>query len=168
MGKFRKILPIILALRQVQTATTRKYWVHPIIKKRGEHVKLDRMYRDFPTKFFEYTRMSPPIFAKLLRLVDPYVRKKDTPYRDAIPPRIRLYVTLRYLATGDYIRTIATNFSLGKTTVWEILTECLPAVWIALKKDYVTLVVVVSVAYQPPSFRNDDASPALPDSNPNI
>ncbi|CAG7732740.1 unnamed protein product, partial [Allacma fusca] len=38
--------------------------------------------------------MSPPIFAKLLNLVEPHIRKKDTPYRESIPPRIRLYVTL--------------------------------------------------------------------------
>ncbi|CAG7831877.1 unnamed protein product, partial [Allacma fusca] len=81
--------------------------------------------------------MSLQIFAKLLNLVEPHIHKKNTPYGEPNPARMPLYVTLTYLATGVNIRTIATNFSLGKTTVWEILTECLPALGAALKNDYV-------------------------------
>ena len=52
----------------------RSEWVHPLNQERnqvGEHLKVDRMYEEFPEKFFEYTRMSPQLFNKLLELVGP-------------------------------------------------------------------------------------------------
>ncbi|CAG7709945.1 unnamed protein product, partial [Allacma fusca] len=54
----------------------------------------------------------------------------------SVPAKTRLYITLRYLATGDHLRTIATNFSMGTSTVWTIVHECLPAIYNALHGEY--------------------------------
>jgi len=41
------------------------------------------------------------------------------------------------LATGDNLRTIALNFSVGVSTVWDILDEGVQIIWKALKREYV-------------------------------
>jgi len=118
----------------------RKYWVHPLNKNRsidGEHVKLDDMFQNYPDRFSAYTRMTPKTFTKLLSLVGSSLMKQDTKWREAVAVRIRLYVILRYLATGDNIRTISTSFSLGYATVWKILHHDLSVIWKTLKGTYV-------------------------------
>jgi hypothetical protein len=61
--------------------------------------------------------MTPAQFDAVLRMIETDIMKKDTTYRIAIPPRQRLIVALRYLATGDSFQTIATSFSMGRSTV---------------------------------------------------
>ena len=50
---------------------------------------------------FNYLRMDAETFDSLLHLVGPFIQKKSTNMREAIPAGMKLAVTLRYLATGD-------------------------------------------------------------------
>ena len=50
--------------------------------------------------------MNAHSFNELLCMVKPFISKKDTVMREAIPPGERLALTLRYLATGLYKYTI--------------------------------------------------------------
>lgn len=61
----------------------------------GEHLKIEEMYKKYPDKFFEYTRMTPSFFDKLFGLVGPALAKNDTNFRNCIPAKTRLYVILR-------------------------------------------------------------------------
>lgn len=95
----KKLLRLILLRNIIQKKQKRRYWVHPLNENRqrdGEHKKIDKMYRDHPNKFFEYTRMNPQLFDKLLAMVEPYIKKENLKFRNCIPARIRLYVTLRF------------------------------------------------------------------------
>ena len=98
LQKKQKTLRTMILYRVFATKKTRTQWVHPLNEARpwsGEHLKIDRMYREFPDKFFQYTRMSPQLFDKLLAMIEPDIKKKHTNWRETIPPRVRLYVTLR-------------------------------------------------------------------------
>ena len=44
--------------------------------------------------------MDEPTYLDLLRVVTPFIAKKDTVMREAITPHEKLTATLRYLATG--------------------------------------------------------------------
>ena len=99
LQQLRIIQAVILYRVIAKQRNQRELWVHPLNADRalsGEHLKVDRMYSEFPVKFFEYTRLSPQQFDSLLELVGPEITKQDTTYRLAIPARVRLYVTLRY------------------------------------------------------------------------
>ncbi|KAJ8952672.1 hypothetical protein NQ318_020987 [Aromia moschata] len=53
------------------------------------------------SSFRNFVRLTQSDFEEILCLVAPKISKENTNYRAAIPPSIRLAVTLRYLATSD-------------------------------------------------------------------
>jgi hypothetical protein len=150
---------VLLALRQ-RLKRKRRYWVHPLNLLRpslGEHIKLELMYSKHPVQFFEYTRLQPSQFDHVLNSIEGLITRGHSNFRDSIQPRVILFVTLRsvfadydistwrqviiycflfrYLGTGDSIRTIATSFSLGRSTVWKIIRETTRHMWTALSRD---------------------------------
>ena len=75
----------------------KRYWVHPIFKERGKEGELRALpliLKD-EKKCIRYFRMTKTTFESLLELCRPYLLKKDTNFRKAIPPIERLTVTLR-------------------------------------------------------------------------
>ena len=88
----------MILYRVFASKKARSEWVHPLNQARatsGEHLKIDRMYQEFPDKCFQYTRMSPAFFDKLLSVIEPSIQKQDSNFHEAIPLRVRLYVTFR-------------------------------------------------------------------------
>lgn len=72
-------------------------WVREMFLERpgaGEHNLIPTLGRD-NEQFFGYFRMDPATFDALLNLLEESIRKKDTNWRRAIPPRDRLAITLR-------------------------------------------------------------------------
>lgn len=53
--------------------------------------------------FKEYLQLEPAMFDEVMGRVWPHVEKTHTWYRDPLPPRLKLAVTLHYLATGNSI-----------------------------------------------------------------
>ena len=53
--------------------------------------------------------MDHDTFTHLLTAVTPLIEKKDTQFRDAIPPKERLTSTLRFLATGDSFEDLGSS-----------------------------------------------------------
>ncbi len=54
-----------------------------------------------PAVFKNFDRVEPAIFRELLNRLGLAISKKDTFYRKALHPGLRLAITLRFLATGD-------------------------------------------------------------------
>ena len=84
---------LLLSLQQKE----RKYWVHPVNKLReieGDQVRLDRKYKYYPDRFKKALRVTPDQFDELLRLLGSSIQKEEGK-RGCIPPRVRLYVTLK-------------------------------------------------------------------------
>lgn len=72
--------------------------VHEINKNRelnGEFFNLFEKLRLYPTKFFEYTRMSISTFDYILSKIAPKITKEDTNFRKSISPAEKLFLTLR-------------------------------------------------------------------------
>ena len=63
--------------------------------------------------FVNYMRMEPQMFQELLLRVSPRITKEDTNYWQALSPGLKLAVTLRYYATGNFMFTV--NFNLNLT-----------------------------------------------------
>lgn len=78
--------------------------------------------------------MSPQTFDKLLFIVQPYITKR-TLIREPISPKLRLEITLRYLASGDTMVSLSYYFRVGKQTVSAILAETCEAIWNCLSED---------------------------------
>ncbi|XP_045024485.1 protein ANTAGONIST OF LIKE HETEROCHROMATIN PROTEIN 1 isoform X3 [Daphnia magna] len=110
--------------------------------------------------FRNITRMSPTLFNKLLWMVGPSLLKKDTNMRRSIPVgkiRIleitkqilsnysinkteqRLALTLRFLASGDCMRSLSYSFRIGHSTVSEIVNETCRIMYEILAPTYLQL-----------------------------
>ena len=78
--------------------------------------------------------MSPERFDALLTMVKPWVEKKDTSFRQAIPGDKRLALTLRFLASGDSQQSLSFSYRIGKATVSKIVSETCEVIFDVLKK----------------------------------
>uniref|UniRef100_A0A674BYN6 DDE Tnp4 domain-containing protein n=1 Tax=Salmo trutta TaxID=8032 RepID=A0A674BYN6_SALTR len=92
-------------------------WVHPI-----KELLLD------PARHHRYFRMSAEQIETLLSFVGPDLTKQTTNYRTPIEPKQRLAVTLRYLASGDSIYSLAFTYRLGFETVSQCIMETCEAI----------------------------------------
>ena len=83
--------------------------------------------------------MSSERFEHLLRLVAPHISKQETKLRNPIGPAEHLYLTLRYLASGDSQQSHSFHFCIGKATVLKIIKETCTAIWHCLNHEYLQL-----------------------------
>ncbi|XP_030758852.1 protein ANTAGONIST OF LIKE HETEROCHROMATIN PROTEIN 1-like [Sitophilus oryzae] len=82
--------------------------------------------------------MSVTDFEYLLNSVGPKIAKRNTNYRDAIPPHERLAVTLRFLAAGDSYTSLMYLFKISKQVISRIVPEVCEALVMTLH-EYVQL-----------------------------
>ena len=71
----------------------------------------------------KYFRIPAEKFEELLRAIEASLVKQDTMMRSAIPPRERLAVTLRYLATGEKFASLEKQFRISRTAISYIVLE---------------------------------------------
>ncbi|KAK4885291.1 hypothetical protein RN001_001562 [Aquatica leii] len=76
------------------------------------------------------------MFEKLLNLIGPKVTKSDKWMRAAISARIKLEVTLRYLASGDNLTSLQYLYRVPRCTISVFLPEVFLAIYEALT-DYI-------------------------------
>jgi hypothetical protein len=80
-----------------------------------------------PQEYRKRMRLSVEKFGELLRLVESYISKTDTVMKAAIPARLKLEVTLRFLASGDFFSSLALLFRIPSCTISRIdavATQC--------------------------------------------
>ncbi|CAH1994474.1 unnamed protein product [Acanthoscelides obtectus] len=91
-------------------------------------------------EFENFTRMSLADFEYLLNIVSPMISKKDTSMRQAITPKIRLAITLRYLATGDSFKSLHYLFKVSSEEREALKDEIkMPSTtdeWIEIEKGF--------------------------------
>jgi hypothetical protein len=76
----------------------RKYWVHPILRKRfttSFYITLYPSLRNYEPKFFNYFRLSIKSFDNLLELIKEEIKADTHAIRYCISPEGKLIVTLR-------------------------------------------------------------------------
>ena len=82
----------------------RSKWVRNWLLEKNKHGMyrnlLSILERENPQDYRRFLRMNPSVFHELLALVEPYITRKDTCMRKAIPAGERLAITLRYIASG--------------------------------------------------------------------
>lgn len=86
-------------------------------------------------QFKKFTRMSLADFEYLLHKLEPIIAKQDTQLRDAIPAKIRLAVTLRFLASGDSFESLHFLFRISSSLISQIVPEVCAALNKVLKDE---------------------------------
>ena len=86
-------------------------------------------------QFKNFTRMSLADFEYLLRKLEPIISKEDTQLRDSIPAKIRLAITLRFLASGDSFESLHFLFKISSSLISRIIPEVCAALNEVLKDE---------------------------------
>lgn len=98
---------------------------------------MDNFFREMTCEdsgeFSNFCRMSLTDFEFLLNKIESLIRKQDTPMRIAIPTKIRLVITLRYLATGDSYQSLHFLFKVSHQVISLIIPEVCKAINSGLK-----------------------------------
>lgn len=125
------IIEIAEALKE-EIWRKKKEWVRGWLVKRNTHGASALLLKELATEdMLEYKmclRMSPANFDKLLEMVTQKINRQDTLMRDAISPRVKLEVTLVFLATGNNYRSLSHFFRVSKSTISKFIPEVCDAI----------------------------------------
>ncbi|KAB0803131.1 hypothetical protein PPYR_00101 [Photinus pyralis] len=117
----------------------RRYWMTNLFKSRniysGSNL-LNDLSLSRTGQFKNFCRISCEDFEYLIHLIGHKIAKQETTFRQPIPVKERLAVTLRFLATGDSYTSLMYLFKISKQSTSTIVTEVCQALCDALK-DYV-------------------------------
>nr|CAI5843684.1 unnamed protein product [Callosobruchus analis] len=119
-----------------------------IIEKWPKAQFTEKIDADDTILFQNFTRMSRTDFENLLELVTPHIQRQDTNYHDSISPRMRLAITLRFLATGDSYKSLMYLFQVSYSTISLIVPEVCEAISSVLK-DYIKVVCLMAEYFIP-------------------
>lgn len=97
-------------------------------------------------EFENFVRMSFFDFEYILNKIAPVIAKQDTKIRHAIPPKVRLAITLRFLATGDNYKSLHFLFKVSSQVISRIIPEVCAAINEELK-DEVKVIFVLPLNY---------------------
>ena len=80
--------------------------------------------------------MTPDNFKELLKLIETDIQKQNTHLRYAIPAKIKLTATLRFLATGSNYGDLQHLFRVHKSTLYQFIPKVCEALYEKLNGDY--------------------------------
>lgn len=114
---------------------TEKSWLQK--RETYTHVNLLKELReDNPDDFKNYLRMNSDVFDELLHMVEPYLKKQETPMRTTISPQERLLATLRFLATGRSYEDLKYSTAISAQALGYIIPETCAVIYDVLRKEY--------------------------------
>ena len=118
----------------------RSVWVKPWLTRRNElgvgNTLLEEFRLENDEEYKQFLRMSPENFEELLSLVEKEIQKQNTLLRDAIPARMRLAATIRFLATGNSYADLQYLFRIHKSTLAKFIPKICEVLYEQLKEKY--------------------------------
>lgn len=116
----------------------RNVWVRGWISRRKDLGASDTLLVEWsledPDYFKKRLRMTTDQFNTLLHKVTPLIQKCDTNMRVALSPKIKLEITLKFLATGDNYSSLAESFRVPECTISLFLKDVLDAIYNVLQE----------------------------------
>ncbi|XP_069766984.1 uncharacterized protein [Narcine bancroftii] len=79
--------------------------------------------------FENFLRVDPEMFMKLVAHLTPRIQKQDTNFRKALPPGLKVAITLRFLATGNSYKSLPYGFCVAPNTIVSIVPEVCRAIY---------------------------------------
>ncbi|XP_018571690.1 putative nuclease HARBI1 [Anoplophora glabripennis] len=134
----RVIIPYLIAELEMEINNKKKrIWSRQWLLRRqhGASATIIKELENEDTKEYRlFLRMNLEQFSAILENISAVIAKSDTIMRDSIPAKIKLQITLTYLATGNNYRTLQHLFRVSKSAISRFIPEVLDAVYSYLKE----------------------------------
>ena len=105
-------------LKKKKLRRKRRWWVKNWVTQRHSLEASSTILEEWQIEDTEirrnHLRMSDQQFTYLLAKVTPFIKKQGTMMRKSIPPRVKLQITLRYLAAGDCFGTLEVMYRVSR------------------------------------------------------
>ena len=126
-------------LKRRRKRKKRYAWVKPWLQRREQFGAYDTLLRELrsedESEYRTFLRMSPAAFDEVLDMLEGDITKENTVMRAAVPAKIKLAATLRFLATGSTCADLQYTFRVHKSTLTAIIPEVCDAIYARLKGD---------------------------------
>nr|XP_054768403.1 putative nuclease HARBI1 [Lytechinus pictus] len=132
------------ARRRKRRRRPRRYQTRPWLteERRRLYGHFSRLMEELrvedPQPFSNYLRMEPAMFEELVQRVGPRIVKHDTRMRKALPPGLKLAITVRFLASGDKYPSLMYSFRVARNTISLIIPEVCQAIVEEYKDEVIT------------------------------
>ena len=110
----------------------RAVWTRPWLERRSLYGQNEKLMRELTDEdkpaFRHFLRVEPAMFHELVRRLSDRISKKDTWYRKALEPALKIAITLRFLATGNSLKTLMYGFRVAYNTISIVTNEVCEAI----------------------------------------
>ena len=125
----------------------RSSWVKPWLKRRDELGVYSTLLQEFRfedhIEYQQFLRMGPDVFDELLCSVEAAIEGQNTAMRDAIPAKLKLAATIRFLATGACYADLQHLFRIHKSTLSKFIPDVCDAIYKKLKDRYLMVTMYI-------------------------
>ena len=116
----------------------KRLWVRKWISERsisgGSALLLKQIKLEDPSEYRLALRLTADNFDELLSLIESSIQRQDTIMREALPAKIKLEITLTYLATGMSYRSISHFYRVSKSSISQLIPQVCRAIYTGLKQ----------------------------------
>ncbi|XP_041480475.1 uncharacterized protein LOC121427962 [Lytechinus variegatus] len=108
-------------------------WVREWLLQRQHHGWYEKLMTHLEEgdlrSFRNFLRVDPDMFRKLVARLTPKIKRQDTNFRLALPPGLKVAITLRFLATGNSYKSLSYGFRVAPNTIVSIVPEVCQAIY---------------------------------------
>lgn len=127
----------------------RRWWVKPWLTQEGNKNISEHLCKSEDiTSVRNFLRMNENTFEKLLEMVEEKISKRDTHLRSCIPAKLKLIITLRYLATGESFTSLMYNFRISLSSISLFIPDVCKCIYETLKNEYLPVWLFISSLFQ--------------------
>ncbi|KAF8777947.1 putative nuclease HARBI1 like protein [Argiope bruennichi] len=117
---------------------TKRTWVKKWIRRRDElgtsNLLLKELAAEDPKEYRLFLRLTPEMFNNLLCRISDTIQRQNTIMRGSLSAKIKLELTLTFLASGCSYRTLSHLFRVPKSTISSTIPEVLDAIYESLNE----------------------------------
>ncbi|XP_041364377.1 protein ALP1-like [Gigantopelta aegis] len=128
----QKEAEIVAARERRRMKRQRRVWVKQWLLRRVRFGQYEQLMVELgaedQSSFKNVLRMEPDILREILQCVSHRIQKKDTFFRKALEPGLKLAITLRYLATGNSYKSLQYSFRVAHNTICKFIPEICQAI----------------------------------------
>ena len=130
-------------VRRRRVARRRAVWVRPWLLRRPEFGMYENLIQELNREgingYKNFLRVPPELFVEMYERLGPLLEKQDTSLRKSLELRLKIAITLRYMATGNSYKSLQYGFRVAHNTISKFVPEVCEAICTEFGPDVMAL-----------------------------